>query len=436
MLQLIDIDKLVPHPDNPRKDLGDLTELADSIKSNGILQNLTVVPYIGEVTGEPIEGVYRVVIGHRRLGAARIAGLTEAPCVISDMSLSEQVSTMLLENMQRSDLTVYEQAQAFQMLLNFGESTNDIAEKTGFSQTTVRRRVKLLELDQEKFKASAKRGATLLDYAELEKIENIEVRNSVLEKIGTPDFKWALKQAIEKETTDKNMALLIEQLDTFATRIENSSGMRTVKTYNALDHKDFKKPDDAGTVPYYYVASNYGYVFLYVQHIATKEDEAAATRREQFHATKNALAEETQRAYQLRREFVSEITNAKAKKSKNVIIEYLLRSMMESPYELAFDEFVETLSIEFKEDRGGEEWSFEDIADKFATQPDLCLLVATYLSLDGNNEGYFDWNNNHTENELLDLCYAFLEKLGYEMSEKERQLQDGTHELFAAGSEG
>lgn len=55
---------------------------------------------------------------------------------------------MLLENMQRSDLTVYEQAQGFQMMLDLGESISDISEKTGFSETTVRRRVKLLELDQ------------------------------------------------------------------------------------------------------------------------------------------------------------------------------------------------------------------------------------------------------------------------------------------------
>ena len=91
------IELLTPHPDNPRKDLGDLTELAASIKENGVLQNLTVVPH---------EDGYRVIIGHRRLEAAKLAGLTEVPCVIVDMSPKEQVQTMLLENMQRADLTV------------------------------------------------------------------------------------------------------------------------------------------------------------------------------------------------------------------------------------------------------------------------------------------------------------------------------------------
>ena len=144
----ISVDDLVPHPNNPRKDVGDVTELAESIKVNGILQNLTVVPFEG--VGER----YTVIIGHRRLAAAKQAGLQTVPCVITEMDEREQISTMLLENMQRSDLTVYEQAEGFQMMFDFGETVASVAEKTGFSQSTVRRRKKLLELDKEKFRES------------------------------------------------------------------------------------------------------------------------------------------------------------------------------------------------------------------------------------------------------------------------------------------
>ncbi|MBO6269431.1 MAG: ParB N-terminal domain-containing protein [Clostridium sp.] len=72
---MLPIENLLPHPLNPRKDLGDLTELADSIRAQGVLQNLTVVP-------EPLEGPdkYRILIGHRRHAAAKLAGLTELPC--------------------------------------------------------------------------------------------------------------------------------------------------------------------------------------------------------------------------------------------------------------------------------------------------------------------------------------------------------------------
>ena len=127
----IPVERLVPHPDNPRKDLGDLTELAASIKENGVFQNLTVVP--------EVEDRFTVIIGHRRLAAAKLAGLTELPCVVVEMTPKEQVQTMLLENMQRSDLTVYEQAQGFQMMLDLGATVEEIAEKSGFSVRPVRK---------------------------------------------------------------------------------------------------------------------------------------------------------------------------------------------------------------------------------------------------------------------------------------------------------
>ena len=98
-IQMISIDLLHPHPDNPRKELGDLTELAQSIRENGVYQNLTVVP---DETG------YTIIIGHRRCAAAKLAGMQEMPCAVVEMTQHEQLSTMLLENMQRSDLTPYE----------------------------------------------------------------------------------------------------------------------------------------------------------------------------------------------------------------------------------------------------------------------------------------------------------------------------------------
>ena len=120
------VEKIFAHPQNPRKDLGDLTELAESIKVNGVLQNLTVVQRVGEITGQKFDE-YRVVIGHRRHAAAKLAGLAEVPCVVEEMTESEQVLTMLMENMQRSDLTVYEQAQGFQMMLDMGGTVESVA---------------------------------------------------------------------------------------------------------------------------------------------------------------------------------------------------------------------------------------------------------------------------------------------------------------------
>lgn len=178
--------RLHPHPDNPRKELGDLTELAASIKENGIFQNLTVIPghylnsreYIAKCVDEGGDAAaaaaawtpkavwssedYTIIIGHRRAAAAQQAGLFEVPCVVVEMDEREQLQTMMIENMQRSDLTTYEQAQGFQLMLDLGDTVEQVASKSGFSQSTIRRRVKLLSLDRDAFRRAELRGATLL----------------------------------------------------------------------------------------------------------------------------------------------------------------------------------------------------------------------------------------------------------------------------------
>ena len=169
----IPIDKLNPHPDNPRKEIGDVSELAESIKAKGVLQNLTVVPYVSPVHGRVMEGLYTILIGHRRFAAAKLAGLKELPCVVVEMSKEDQIATMLVENMQRSDLTIYEEAKGFQMMLDLGKTVKDVSDMSGFSEATVKRRVKLAALDEKKFKKAVDRGATLFDFAKLDEIEDM-----------------------------------------------------------------------------------------------------------------------------------------------------------------------------------------------------------------------------------------------------------------------
>ena len=166
----IEVNKLYPHPKNPREDVGDVSELAESIKSTGIMQNLTVIKG-GPGVPDGKDG-YTVIIGHRRRAAAIKAGIDTVPCAVVEMDEKSQVSTMLLENMQRSDLTVYEQAQGIQMMIDLGESVKDISEKTGFSLSTIDRRRKLLSLNKEKFKDSISSGATLNDYLKISEIED------------------------------------------------------------------------------------------------------------------------------------------------------------------------------------------------------------------------------------------------------------------------
>ena len=349
-LKYIKIENLHPHHDNPRKELGDLTELADSIKANGVLQNLTVVPCEREMTADeykeacevyrknPSENTqrtvnqhkiadgYTVLIGHRRLAAAKLAGLSELPCVVVSMDHSEQIRTMLVENMQRADLTVYEQAQGFQMMLDLGDSVDTIAKKSGFSQSTVRRRVKLLELDQEKFAASVSRGATMADYMELDKIKDTCLKNQVLDAIGTNNFRSQLQQAIYTEKSREYVAKCVEILNTFATKLEKIDGhdVSYVRTYGQYNGKELPAvPENAGSVKYFYcIGSHTSDVTLYCERGAEKKNSVndEEERIKKFwDDRKILLTNASELAYNLRYDFVKQLSESEAKQSKPIM---------------------------------------------------------------------------------------------------------------------
>ncbi len=451
MLQNIDITKICSHPDNPRKDLGDLTELAESIKARGIMQNLTVVPWFTKITGsityndnQDKDPLYTVVIGHRRLAAAKLAGLTEVPCIISDMDYKDQIGTMLLENIQRNDLTVYEQAQGFQMMLDLGETISGISGQTGFSETTIRRRVKLNELDQKKFQESIARGGTLMDYAELEKIHDVKLKNKVLEFIGTRDFDWKLRGAIEDQEKPVRKAALIKELDTFAKKIKKTGDVKGSLSYekNFSGHKmdGWKKPKDAGTAEYFYIVDDYG-TALYRRSEKEKETKKTTAAEKEFRKSESQLKDLSKRAYESRYEFVKGFTAGK--KHVREINDFVMRRLLKygSP---DIDNLLKMFGIE-KPDEKENDWSkMQDlkrnlILKKFDESPEYAMLVAAYCGFgdSGSNDYYsaHSWENKiiHEKNETLDQIYDTLFSLGYEMSEEERQLQDGSHELFTVG---
>ncbi len=451
-IMLIPVEQLYPHPDNPRKDLGDLSELADSIKANGILQNLTVVPrtVTGEITGETWQKGYTVVIGHRRHAAAKLAGLKEVPCVISDMSLQEQVRTMLMENMQRADLTVYEQAQGFQMMLDMGDSVEDIARKSGFSQSTVRRRVKLLELDQEKFKASVERGANLMDYIELDKITDLELKNSVLDAIGTNNFRSALMSAIETEKDRQFIADRIADIKDWATEItevsyEKYKYIRNYGKWNWKKDSAVERPDDADTVNYYYRVGM-GQIDIYTdknpeQNTETEEEQRHREQKEKADRIYGELRAITQRHYELRKGFIAGFGQAKSHLSAICLlaISELIGDGVYCRDEIDAGLLSELLNLDI--DDGTDYPTFKAIATAVAAErPEYALLVCAYASMDSWDNGYYNryWNIEKqlyicsaTENEELDRLYEFLTSLGYQMSDEEKALQAGTHELFA-----
>lgn len=163
----IKISQIEPNRNQPRRifDEEALGELAKSISEHGVLQPILVRPQI--------YGGYQIVAGERRYRASRIAGLTEIPAIIRDLSDSETMQIALIENLQRSDLSALEEAKGYQTLIDeYGFSQEDVARTVGKSRSAVANTLRLLGLpddikdmlDQGKISAGHARALLAADH--------------------------------------------------------------------------------------------------------------------------------------------------------------------------------------------------------------------------------------------------------------------------------
>lgn len=305
MITNIEVSKLLQHPDNPRKSIGDVTELAESIKARGILQNLTVVP--------AENGMYTVIIGHRRLAAAKQAGLTEVPCAVVDMDYKTQLSTMLLENMQRSDLTIYEQAQGMQMMFDLGVPVAEIVEKTGFAETTVRKRLKIATLPTKQMQQAVERGGKLEDYVQIADIKNEKERCELLKKVGTRDFEFSLTRAKNRQIEAEKMPLVKAELKSIGAKAVKgqiySSAYEWIKQCEIVGWKEgtFKKPK--GKEELFFEITSYGMAYLMRKKAKVpKKKEEKSECEQRIDSANRELMRLTKTAYECRVNFIRSFT--------------------------------------------------------------------------------------------------------------------------------
>ncbi len=138
------ISEIEPNREQPRKyfDEEALTELADSIRQHGVIQPLLVRPMEN--------GTYQLVAGERRWRASRMAGLTEVPVVIKDLSEIEAMELALIENLQRQDLNPIEEAVGFQQLMErYSMTQEQVASRVGKSRPAVANALRLLNLPEQ-----------------------------------------------------------------------------------------------------------------------------------------------------------------------------------------------------------------------------------------------------------------------------------------------
>jgi ParB family chromosome partitioning protein len=129
--RMIPVDQIRPNPDQPRKALGDLRELSESIREKGVLEPL-LVRFV------PREDCYYIISGERRYHASRAAGLREVPCIEKMADDAETLEIALIENIQRKDLTPFEEADGLHRLATQFEYTHDdVAKKIGRARSSV-----------------------------------------------------------------------------------------------------------------------------------------------------------------------------------------------------------------------------------------------------------------------------------------------------------
>lgn len=460
-IMMIPINQLRHHPQNPRLDLGDLTELTNSIKANGILQNLTVVfADPDQLSPEDQKSGYHlmwVVIGNRRFEAAKLAGLEELPCVISDMDDRTQVATMLMENMQRADLTVYEQAQGFQMMMNLGYSAAEIAEKTGFGETTVRRRIKMAEMDPKLLKKACEekgenRQITLLDFDRLAQVESVKERNELLKEIGDGNFEWKLKRSLQVQESHKVRKDALKALkDAGATAIKQNECYtgkysclygKTVKLYN---WKPGEKILPASKEELFYYIDETEVEFYIKNKPQKKEEAPEKSEAEKEEEKRRALAWKTvdrcaETAAELRKQYAKDIgvnpKNAMRMMQWALVAAFMCITNYNTPSL--------TIKNRFEIKSGVDSEGREQLAKKMmdlpqSSWPELILLMfdGDYVGMKSRPPMFADGSRSwqypkYKKNVQLELCYEWLTEFGYSMSTEEIEMMTGEHECFRA----
>lgn len=180
VLRRVRISEISRNPNQPRRyfDPEAIATLAESIRQYGVLNPLTVRRTAG--------GGYELVAGERRLRAARVAGLTDVPCLLINADGEDSSVIALVENLQRRDLDFFEEANGFKRLIDqFGLTQEEAARKVGKTQSAVANKLRLLRLSQQNMELIRRNNLTERHARALlrlsEEADRINVTNYIIE---------------------------------------------------------------------------------------------------------------------------------------------------------------------------------------------------------------------------------------------------------------
>jgi ParB family transcriptional regulator, chromosome partitioning protein len=184
--RIVPIEDLEPNPGQPRRSTGDLSELIASIREKGVLEPILI---------RPKGARYQIIAGERRYRAAVEAGLAEVPCVVRDASDAEAMELALIENLQRRDLSPFEEASGLKALAErFGYTHETMAERIGKSRSSITEVLTLNSMPE--------------DVRELCRLADISSKSLLLQIVrqSTPERMIALLERLQKEGTTREAA--------------------------------------------------------------------------------------------------------------------------------------------------------------------------------------------------------------------------------------
>lgn len=231
---------IFPNKSQPRKFFQDeeLTSLSNSIYRNGIIQPLTV---------RKISSVeYELVAGERRLRAAIMAGFNKVPCIIMKCSDNQSAIFALIENIQRADLNMFEEAQAIKKLILECRMTQDqIARQLGKKQSTIANKLRLLKLNEaeQKFiienKLTERHARLMLKVDEYERLKVLE--KIVEESMNVTESERYIEnmhnKTIEKQSKKQNPKIVIKDVRIFINTLTKAFDTMKLSGVNAISNK-------------------------------------------------------------------------------------------------------------------------------------------------------------------------------------------------------
>ncbi|MBM6967729.1 ParB/RepB/Spo0J family partition protein [Pseudoramibacter alactolyticus] len=197
---LIPVEQIIPNPNQPRKTFKDesLTELAESIRTFGVIQPIQVRKVDNEL--------YELVSGERRLRASKLAGIQEIPAMEVTISDKDSAVIAIIENVQREDLSFFEEAESYRQLIKYYDMTQEqVAALIGKSQSFVANKIRLLKLDDRVIQAVKTNQLSERHARALLKIPDEAIQREVIEQIHKQDLNVKKTEALVEKVREEVM---------------------------------------------------------------------------------------------------------------------------------------------------------------------------------------------------------------------------------------